>query len=530
MTSKPRRVQFHNRISVRTRSSIINILKKIVALFFSTTIIFSFSAPASDSKTVVPDFTGFYVGPIFGPIKTRNKFSISTTGYLGVAGLPNSFYLTADTSKFSFAGGLHLGYGWEMGRFYIGTEAEGMFLRNSLFNKLSNVVSVGSPTEQTTQLRMTLQNEYGLLLRPGVILAQNVLLFGRLGIVGSEFTLNSVSFLVNNAAQNGPSMTSIEPSARQRIAALSLGLGVETKPINHFGIGVEYFYNNYGHLLKTTADQLGRGGSTPRLINDTKASVRNQGLLFNLSYYTEGHLARAIINSITNGFRGFYFGMQGGVSSAFTRSAMEISTFVNGARPNTQFLNGEFYRTGGVGGLQLGYGGAISAFYLGGELYGIVQRITIPSHVDYIAQFQAGVAVSTAEIIDTATRLNSEYGLDLKPGWLMASNVLLYGKIGILGTSASVQSDTVVNAPAGVQGTLTQSRRMNLFGWRAGIGLETLVSQSVSLGVEYTYTNFKPITISDTVPAPGAITRIYNKTAVTPYVQSIVGTLNYYFG
>jgi outer membrane immunogenic protein len=136
--------------------------------------------------------------------------------------------------------------------------------------------------------------------------------------------------------------------------------------------------------------------------------------------------------------------------------------------------------------------------------------------LDQIASVPVGTRVLT-----TSAGFNNLYSVTGQLGFAW-NQALLYGKGGWAGTEAEF------NADIGTTTALSATKRLN--GWTAGGGIEYMMSEFISVGVEYDYYRFDNIgNISGVVAGGGVITCAFCGNG-NDNVQTITGRINFKLG
>jgi len=185
-------------------------------------------------------FNGGYAGVLAGYESFNAKST--DTGIGSLAGLSSSGNYGATGTT----GGIFAGYGKEFGKFYLGAEAE---------------ASLGNAQEKTN---ITLGNsyvytdvqhkyDYGLSIRPGFLVSDNLLLYTRIGFVRSRFDDNATDTNVN-------------------LNGLRLGLGTEFALSNNLNARLDWVYTNYQSNNYSDAYQISK--------TDTSSNAFRVGLAY----------------------------------------------------------------------------------------------------------------------------------------------------------------------------------------------------------------------------------------------------------
>lgn len=174
---------------------------------------------------------------------------------------------------------------------------------------------------------------------------------------------------------------------------------------------------------------------------------------------------------------GFYAGLQGG--KAFTDSSGVFQ--LNPSHPNhkleTAFatgFSGEF-KDGGIGGAHLGYD-----MQRGNIVFGGIFDINATDFSDVQQGFSTTPATYSIErSMDYLSTLRG------RVGFLPTENTLIYGTGGL----AFGEVNFAYEQPGSGATTTTSGGQDNDFGHAVGAGVETRVTDNISLGLEYLYVN-----------------------------------------
>jgi opacity protein-like surface antigen len=158
--------------------------------------------------------------------------------------------------------------------------------------------------------------------------------------------------------------------------------------------------------------------------------------------------------------------------------------------------------------LHLGIGQAFQTLYLGGEIF-VNNSRAIHNGETHFTEYTVSTS-SPDTYIDSTTKVESsdfEYGVDLRPGYLINSDLLLYGRVGVIRTKFSVETlthyaryNTTTNVDSGYG---EQFYHRNLNGWRIGAGIEKKITQAFSWYLDYTYVSYHNINNTQKVPVVG---------------------------
>lgn len=218
-------------------------------------------------------------------------------------------------------------------------------------------------------------------------------------------------------------------------------------------------------------------------------------------------------------FNGFYAGAMGGV----LQSRADISTS-SSALYNTIFTADNEIQTSqseinlikysGVGALYVGYGHFINTcpYYLGGEFF-----VNWANHNNSFNQYAANVdPVSTLDLdsddnyqvsLSDSTQVklrNTEYGFDIRPGFLFDTYSMVYARIGLAfnkmktTNSSDFAYTNLGNAlPVTSHSVLSQTKSKNLTGLRLGLGVEHQLTDKLSLTADYIYTYYGKVNTNE---------------------------------
>lgn len=215
-------------------------------------------------------------------------------------------------------------------------------------------------------------------------------------------------------------------------------------------------------------------------------------------------------------FNGYYGGVMGGIMQTDTQISASSS-----AAYNTFFFtdkelalaqsNVNVFKYSGAGAIYLGYGHFIpnSCFYLAGEIFGnwAVRNNALRNHAyhsDLDVFFGDNHHESLTNLTSTKLR-NSEFGIDIRPGFMMDTNTLLYGRIGLAFNKLTTKNTNdfaytgllpVFPPLTTSHSFLNQSKTKNKTALRLGIGLEYHVAENLSVTADYIYTYYGKVNTS----------------------------------
>lgn len=228
-------------------------------------------------------------------------------------------------------------------------------------------------------------------------------------------------------------------------------------------------------------------------------------------------------------FNGFYVGGNFGVLQGTADNQITVSLNAGGVPltlRQSQNAYDSIFKI--VGGIQLGWGHEFGLFYLGFDAVGTYQDFNVTNRYE-VNLGAAAVGTSNTNVL-TVSKLKSSYGIDFHPGIILSPAVLLYGRVGFRGSFFKVVSDTdaAVEVGGGENINLNNTVSDTVYGLMLSLGVETKVSQHVSLGFEYQYTYY-PYLRGGVVLIPGdAINAIENFVDNNITTSGVIFNINYY--
>lgn len=174
------------------------------------------------------------------------------------------------------------------------------------------------------------------------------------------------------------------------------------------------------------------------------------------------------------------------------------------------------------------------------------------------------VPVSGSYQSQTSVKLTHDYGVVFKPGFLVAPQTLIYGKVGAIWANLQVtncvngESNSSITNSSGVtyqsQAVLSGSstNKDNKISLLLGLGLEQFIYRNfIALGIEYNYANYGHVatatainvdeTVGGSIPLDDSSFINFSgdsqtanvgttRASVNARVSSLIGSLNFYFG
>ena len=166
-------------------------------------------------------------------------------------------------------------------------------------------------TELSTETELELEPDINLDIRPGLLLAKNFLLYGRVGVAFSRLSIEQEAHTTANATLTSdqfcapadrPACSFLKAvggtaSDDDEVLGLRAGLGVEYKFTPTLGLNVDYVFTDYGDIDLAYADTYVGGNPEPDPVIDdittltqttSKASVTKNTLTAGVNWYFGG--------------------------------------------------------------------------------------------------------------------------------------------------------------------------------------------------------------------------------------------------
>ncbi|MBS0288656.1 MAG: outer membrane beta-barrel protein [Proteobacteria bacterium] len=251
-------------------------------------------------------FDGFYLGGSFGGTSTSvvqdqiTEFRVfdDSNDDLEVFTFHIDGPNALKTSN-SLKGAIFAGYGQAWNQFYFGGEIFVDLARYKNYNSVEDDFTLGSPngivgqfltyaivTGNSTHTKLN-QFQYGLDLRPGVLLTPTSMLYGRVGFAINDLDLNSDSFvLASDVGDIEGGSLALSLSEEKDKVAWRIGLGLEQSILPCLSCRLDYIYTYYGKARVT--------GDVTTFVNpsffiilddDTFVKTYNNTVMLGLSYY-----------------------------------------------------------------------------------------------------------------------------------------------------------------------------------------------------------------------------------------------------
>ena len=365
--------------------------------------------------------SSFYVGAQIGD----NGLQTKVDGPRGAGG-----NLTADFGDHDLSGGVFVGYRTDFGNLVLGAEAEVDFSDS------------GWTHQGNRNFSSQRGNSYGVSAVTGVRSKNGNLVYGRFGIVSTEF---------DSTYQRGASPL---VSISERELGLLVGIGTEVPLGRGLSGRMEYQVRAYEDYL--IGSPLG-GGDDDNFANIE--SLARIGLVYEL-----GARNRAQPQIEPTDFSGFYAGVQLGHGT--------LQSDNSGPRPNAAapafVLKATRAGQGFTGGLLVGYGYEVNNFYIGGETEFEL------STADWNIERSAVGRIYSVEKVGTV-------GAGLRLGYVVNDSVLFYGRVGAVRSRFNTEYQF---------GGVSVDQDDDLDGIRFGGGVEFEISKKTNIRFDYTQTDY----------------------------------------
>ena len=190
----------------------------------------------------------------------------------------------------------------------------------------------------------------------------------------------------------------------------------------------------------------------------------------------------------------------------------------------------------GTGALYLGYGRFINntSLFVAAEIAGSLAQHKTTLHNfanhQFTSAFQDSLATSS-----TVTLNSGEFDFDLRPGFLMDTRTMLYGRVG--GALNQLTLNTKNNfsfttPPTTYDSPLSQHKNKNVVGIRLGAGIERSVKQNLSITADYIYTYYGKVSTSGVANTqdPVVVTNgLIGRSSASLFTQAAMLGVKYYF-
>ncbi|MDF2529428.1 MAG: hypothetical protein K0Q57_308 [Gammaproteobacteria bacterium] len=239
-------------------------------------------------------------------------------------------------------------------------------------------------------------------------------------------------------------------------------------------------------------------------------------------------------------FNGFYVGTGLGGSQLQSKQLIDAQTpyidnsnhWQYGVTASPVQSNNSF-----SGNIDLGYGRTWQNFYFGAEgfINASSHQLNFNQQNDLILTNLITDVVGSAGVNNNLKTSPLAFGIDLRPGYVIAPNTLLYGKIGAVYSHISWESNltnlTEIGGDPLVSVPLNLSTSTTRLAYQFGLGLERYMTNDLSLRLEYTYTDYGRLSVNGSTNFIDGVTQLQsiNSSNVLVTDSSVMLGMNYYF-
>lgn len=409
------------------------------------------------------NLSGFYIGAGIGV----NSLNVATFGYRD-PWTGNS--ANSDKGQFAETGilsGLFTGYGQMINKhFYLGVEAEFDRSNTELLHDHVN----------DTLFTISQNDSFALAIRPGYLLDNGALFYGRIGWVSTKF---------NNYIQavdaSGTSVDGVVYTVNQEeiLDGFRLGLGTDIPMGSNFFMRMDYAYtdyNNYSIPVYNNVNTLLRNDST-----NISGGTFKLGIGWNFGGNDTSDKEIFVNPSYLDGT---YVGAMIGNGP--------INSEINSPHGDGTVLNANFGRDGFTGGAFLGYGKTFKRWYLGAEAEAEA------STFGWTHDRQTAGATGGR---DFYVHKKGGFGQSIRLGYVLNNGSLLYGRVGRVETKFNSE---YFQGSAGHNNWVDQDNI--LIGSRIGLGTEIPFDKSLFMRMDYSYTKYGSYTFTTGTSTPDIVT------------------------
>lgn len=404
-----------------------------------------FAAPFNNT------LTGFYLGATLGV----NSISDANYGLRDDLTNANNY----DNGEFSDTGilaGLFAGYGKMLDKhFYLGLEAE--------YDRSSDELDHDHINDLYFAIGQT--DSFALSIRPGYMLDNGALFYGRLGWASTNFS-NQVRAVDDTTA------IAYTVDEDKRMDGFRLGLGTDVPMGNNLFMRMDYAYTQYHDYSIPVYN------STGTLLHNDTVDMSNGAFKLGLGWNFGGSESPAQVASVNPDYLdGLYVGAMighGAINSELDTLHNAGSTDIT--KPETRLV-ATFGNEGFTGGAFLGYGHTFGQWYLGAELE--AEAATFGWHHDRTVSGEGGR--------DYYVHKKGGFGESIRLGYVLKNGSMLYGRVGRVETKFN--SLYLRGASSGNPKYIDQDN--DLLGCRVGLGTEIPFNKSLFMRMDYSYTNYE---------------------------------------
>lgn len=246
-----------------------------------------------------------------------------------------------------------------------------------------------------------------------------------------------------------------------------------------------------------------------------------------------------------NHFQGFYVAASVGAVQGTAASSATLNSSSGLILPSLpSFGSSTFSRSlslnenSAIGALAVGYGQAWQNFYLGTEAFINVSQYHISNSALSIRSSRPGLLGGLPLPTDTTQSLSTnlsavQYGIDLRPGFLVDPSTLIYGRIGVVEAKTTLNT-SFSSSNASFLSSSNPQKSQYTPGLRLGFGLAHAISEHWNLTLDYIFTSYGSVESSaTTTPQPvglGSIATPYTNTVRTRwYTNAMMTGIAYQF-
>jgi opacity protein-like surface antigen len=360
------------------------------------------------------------------------------------------------TSQGLLGGGGHVfvGYGTSINRLYLGGEVSvGLFGADDKETFSSGAISSSN--------NIQVGKSWDVTGRLGFYASPTSLIYGRFGVVNTDFSYSG-SFNANGAP--------IFPGSykKNNRTGLLLGAGIESALNDTFTVRLGASQTNY---------QASHYKNAPNFKKDRLIVHQvNVGVGYKVSPMSGPAAADFYEESIGTGF---YLGGALGTSTVLNRRTVNGTT---GGTPTK--YTGQSTDTEPAWSAFAGYSANMGRFYLAGEIEASANQTLAKETI-----------LTNGVVMESYTdKLSWLWALTLRPGYIFNQGTLVYGRLGAVGGQFSHTSQMGTNNRTFASGS---SSKQHIYGIRTGGGIETFLSQNISLRADYVIDYMPNVTLQD---------------------------------
>ncbi len=491
-------------------------------------------------------FQGGYVGASAGGHLTEGSQKGSALGtYTFLTDGLSTYPLDLQPDLFDrgATGMLYAGYGAAWDSFYLAAEGIIQFgsadLKSAqhttaLFLDLGQNFTISALNESTIK-----SCQYGIDFLPGWSPTVATLLYGRLGVSAARLSLKTETA---NLGTNDTDFWNLPLSLSESktVLALRAGCGLEHGLTERFTLRADYIYSDFG----TVAKQGSRAGTSAEgrpitVSSDTSIHLYDHAVMLGLCYRF------SCLDAICwdpccglSAYQGYYLGGALGGSAltatlggSATGRNPQLGGLIQPVDPVSQLDQNQFQ-----GALYLGYGAVWKRLYLGEELFASATSHTSMNDAGIALLSIPAASVNFSTSYDLSVKTSTwQYGFDLKPGALLTSFTLLYGKIGVSAAQIKVRSNALsARSGGGVSWSVPVHSTPHQWkaAFRLGLGVEQLLTAKLHLRADYVLTSYKTLSLGKTAVGQDNSARVVTiDNTLSSHLQNHAVTvgLSYYF-